>query len=397
MKYMPNRDLDAVEVERLNDPFYIKFLDLLIMPPLFLLFFFVFFIRDLPDEYSIVNVWYKKTDVANEYEHDSVISVKGEFAINYVSRNERFVHYFNSDGSTRFFTNLSREEFAACGYSNFVLYRKQGVRKIDHLVRFFDRDGNERWQYDTYNYPQMSARGSMIALHSSENMTFRFLDANMNASARGYEAGDYIVDSAFARDTDDFIASYINGNVMYVYRTGEIGFSSATLPSKRNIAKAAGISERGSFVAVLSGIDPEYLSVYSSDGKLQWYTKTGLSRRKRVDVYLNEKENLLVFLRDYGIAFRKLDSGKIIEYLSFDGYGMEYASYMKADVREKIALLAFSKNGETQVTLFDIKKGKPLWEKRINEHVYNVAISSEGNEFLIVTPSTIYCYARTLL
>lgn len=387
-----------MHIERLDEPFIIKYIAVFVAIILFALNFFIFQVDDIKKEYRTANVWMKKTHEKDGVKKDKRININWTFPINYVYENEQYLHYFNELGETTFLTNLTDNQMISAGRSNFALYYKMGVRKHEREVIYFNSSGVKLWvKEDIAKYPNLSPSGKMIAFHSSDNMTFILSDSDKNDLTPIMQAGDLITAYDFAEDTGDFSAGYINGYLLSCLRTGKRAFRMPMLTSRINVIKSVALSEKGSFIATIHGIDPEILSVYNSEGSLQWYRQLPFSRRHHVSMQISEKHKLLVFLKPYSVGIHDLTTGRIIYNFRFDEFGIEYPSYMKSDIYENKVLASLSKEGESFVFLLDINKKRIMWKNSYDEWMYNAVFSDSGDELLLVARDQIYSYARVEL
>ncbi|MEK6795459.1 MAG: hypothetical protein AABZ39_11815 [Spirochaetota bacterium] len=380
------------EITRFHDPFYITYLGHMLGVAAFLLSLFIFFTGTLGDEYRIVNAWTKSASDRNYLERDTSVSITGDMHVNHITLGEQFVHYFEKNGATTYFMKLGRNDFAACGRDNFIIYNRYGDK-----ISCYDITGRLRWMRETKTYPEFAAAAGSIALHTSEHMSFSLIDDNNNDVSQQIRAGEFITDSGFARHTGDYAAGYINGQFCYIYRTGKMSFLTSSILSTRNVVKAIALSEYGSFVGVISGLFPEYISVYTAEGRLVWYKKTDLMRRRTVSLTLNETANALITLRDYGIAVYGLKNGHVRYYLPLNDAGMEFATYMKADISGNNALASVCREGSSRIFLIDYKQQYVAWKNTIDTWTYDVGFSSRGDEFVVTTDKFIYCYKRLQL
>ncbi|MBI4976217.1 MAG: hypothetical protein HZC28_01980 [Spirochaetes bacterium] len=381
-----------IEVTRFREPFYILYLEVIVGVVGFLLLFFVFLTHSIDEEFRMVSAWTKTASGGNQMERDENITVKGDFYINRITLREQFVHYFEKNGDTTLFLNLRRGEFATCGRDSFIVYERYGEK-----ITCYGLDRRPMWVRETKTYPDFAPAASVIVLRTSENMSFSLLDNNNNELSTPVRAGEFITDSGFSRYTGDFAAGYINGQFCYVYRTGKMSFLTSAILSEKNVVKGIALSEYGNFVGVVSGLRPEYISVYSAAGKLRWYKPTGQARRRASSIVMSEKYNTMLTLTDYGVLFYDLASGAVKAQYQFNDAAMEFSSYMKADVFGQFAFVGIAKQGLSRILLIDHKNNNILWQTTFDSWVYDVAFSSRGDEYLVTTDKFIYCYKRIQL
>ena len=201
-------------------------------------------------------------------------------------------------------------------------------------------------------------------------------DYDNNPLSEHIQYGEIITDGAFASYTGDYISGFSSGDIAYINRNGEMDFSISTILSEINIVKSVALSEYGSFALSISGIRPEYITLYDSKGKSLWYLDTTLNRRKHVSSYVNGKE---------------------INRINIEKYNMLNAVNMKLNAETNSTIMSVSKGGNSEVLIYDNKLEEVIFEKNIDAWVYYVDISTEYNEYMIVSDKMIYAYKRVKL
>lgn len=387
-----------VQKIRLNEPFYRTYLDYIVAVVFFLLGYFVFFTNQLVEEHNILNVWFKPADDGEHVFRDNNLKVRGTFHVNNIALNGRYIHYFDKNGNTTVFVKLDYDDRVTAGASNFIIYPKV-LRMTDRIgMRVYKAEGAEEiWATRTRNYPEISPKGDRATLHSSENRVVTLIDMNNNALSEPVTAGEYITSSAFAKETSDYVAGFINGYFTYMYRTGKVSFQYSAIQSEINVVKGVGISEKGSFIAVLSGLRPEYISVYTAEGKILWYKKMDDMRRSHVDITLSERGNTLVTHTYEALRFYRVLTDNMFYEVKLEPYKMTYPSSMKADIYANLTLVSLAKEGRSVALLIDTARKETLWQGSFDGWTYNVSISSTGSEFLITTDKYLYCFRDVVL
>ncbi len=314
-------------------------------------------------EYTMVNVWIKEAQVYGEPFSDPSVEIEGEFLLDFFTIAGKFIHYFDKNGFSVSYRTLNRNQMASVNNNNYIVYTK-----FANDVRSFDKFGRILWSTNTSAYPRAAGFANIISLYSSENSSFTLIDWNNNMLTDGSKRfGEYITDSVFSKETGDFIAGYINGNIAVYYRTGQLAFDVIPIISRINVCKGVAITEKGSFIASVTGIDDEYLSVYDSFGTLMWNTNTYGDSRKNIYLGMSQYSMALAMLGDNKIDIYNIIDAHFIDSIDLEKYNIGDIKYMKFDSTSDNIMFALSSSDKSIILLYDIKSKNIIWEHRIDE------------------------------
>lgn len=391
---MQEKEKLIIEPENIHkiEPFFIKYLTAISSVIFVASFIFFFGTNRLNEEYNIMNIWSKSIFSVETPSIDNNFNIEGDFKHNFFSTPERMIHYFNKNGATIYYTNLSRGELASLNNENFIVYKRYG-----NYIDAYNNNGLILWRTNTSIYPEMSPYANRTIYHSSDNSKIRMFDFDNNPLSFQIQYGEIVTDGAFALNTGDYIAGFSSGDIAYINRNGSLGFAISSVLSEINIIKSVAISEYGSFALSISGIRPEYISLYDSKGGTLWYLETGLNRRKHVSAYVSEKSMTAFMLSDRDIILYNLNNGKEKDRINIEKYNMQNAVNMKLNCETNTTIMSLSKDGKSIVIIYDNKLKEIIYENRIDGWVYYLDISSEQNEYMIVSDKNIYTYKRVRL
>lgn len=387
-------DFKTIDVKNIHnaEPFVIRYLTLISAFILVLLFIFIFGTNRLNEEYNIINVWNKEISSTLDPVNDNNYSIEGTFKHNFFSKPEGIIHYFDSKGRTFYYTNLSLGELASLNNGYFIKYKRYG-----NVIECYNNSGDILWRTNTSVYPEISPYANRSIYHSSDNSKVQMFDYDNNPLSEHIQYGEIITDGAFALYTGDYISGFSSGDIAYINRNGKVDYSISTILSEINIVKSVALSEYGSFALSISGIRPEYITLYDSKGKSLWYLDTTLNRRKHVSSYVSEKSMRAFMLADRDIIIYSLNNGKEINRINIEKYNMLNAVNMKLNAETNSTIMSVSKSGNSEVLIYDNKLEEVIFEKSIDAWVYYVDISTEYNEYMIVSDKMIYAYKRVKL
>ena len=383
-----------IEKENIHkiEPFFIKYLTIISSIIFILLFIFLFGKNRLNEEYNIINIWNKSNYNYEMPSHDNNFNIEGEFNHNFFTKSESMIHYFNKDGITTFYTNLQRGELASLNNEIFIIYKRYG-----NYIDAYNNNGLILWRTNTSIYPEMSPYANRIIYHSSDNSKIQMFDFDNNSLSSHIQYGEIVTDGAFALNTGDYIAGFSSGDIAYINRNGTLDFAISSILSEINIIKSVAISEYGSFALSISGIRAEYISLYNSKGGTLWYLDTGLNRRRHVSAYVSEKSMTAFMLSDRNIILYNLNNGKEKDRINIEKYNMQNAINMKLNSETNTTIMSVSKEGKSAVIIYDNKLKEIIYENFIDGWIYHLDISSEKNEYMIVSDKNIYTYKRVKL
>ena len=356
------------------------------------MFIFLFGKNRLNEEYNIINIWNKSNYNYEMPSHDNNFNIEGEFNHNFFTKSESMIHYFNKDGITTFYTNLQRGELASLNNEIFIIYKRYG-----NYIDAYNNNGLILWKTNTSIYPEISPYANRIIYHSSDNSKIQMFDFDNNYLSSHIQYGEIVTDGAFAKNTGDYIAGFSSGDIAYINRNGTLDFAISSILSEINIIKSVAISEYGSFALSISGIRAEYISLYNSKGGTLWYLDTGLNRRKHVSAYVSEKSMTAFMLSDRNIILYNLNNGKEKDRINIEKYNMQNAINMKLNSETNTTIMSVSKEGKSAVIIYDNKLKEIIYENFIDGWIYYLDISSEKNEYMIVSDKNIYTYKRVKL
>ena len=387
-------DFKTIDVKNIHnaEPFVIRYLTLISAFILVLLFIFIFGTNRLNEEYNIINIWNKEVSSTLDPVNDNNYNIEGVFKHNFFSKPEGIIHYFDSKGKTFYYTNLSLGELASLNNGYFIKYKRYG-----NVIECYNSSGEILWRTNTSVYPEISPYANRSIYHSSDNSKVQMFDYDNNPLSKHIQYGEIITDGAFASYTGDYISGFSSGDIAYINRNGEMDFSISTILSEINIVKSVALSEYGSFALSISGIRPEYITLYDSKGKSLWYLDTTLNRRKHVSSYVSEKSMRAFMLADRDIIIYSLNNGKEINRINIEKYNMLNAVNMKLNAETNSTIMSVSKGENSEVLIYDNKLEEVIFEKNIDAWVYYVDISTEYNEYMIVSDKMIYAYKRVKL
>ena len=383
-----------IEKENIHkiEPFFIKYLTIISSIIFILLFIFLFGKNRLNEEYNIINIWNKSNYNYEMPSHDNNFNIEGEFNHNFFTKSESMIHYFNKNGITTFYTNLQRGELASLNNEIFIIYKRYG-----NYIDAYNNNGLILWKTNTSIYPEISPYANRIIYHSSDNSKIQMFDFDNNYLSSHIQYGEIVTDGAFAKNTGDYIAGFSSGDIAYINRNGSLGFAISSILSEINIIKSVAISEYGSFALSISGIRAEYISLYNSKGGTLWYLDTGLNRRRHVSAYVSEKSMTAFMLSDRNIILYNLNNGKEKDRINIEKYNMQNAINMKLNSETNTTIMSVSKEGKSAVIIYDNKLKEIIYENFIDGWIYHLDISSEKNEYMIVSDKNIYTYKRIKL
>ena len=239
---MEIKEKSIIELENIHkiEPFFIRYLNIIIFIILIISFIFFFGTNRLSEEYNTINIWYKESDSIYPAFHDSNFNIDGIFKHNFFSKPEGIIHYFDINGNTTYNTNLSRGELVAMNNGNFIVYKRYGS-----YIDAYDNVGTIIWRTNTSIYPEISPYTHRTIYHSSDNSKIQMFDFNNNPLSRYIQYGEIVTDGAFAINTGDYIAGFSSGDIAYINRNGNLDFAISTILSEINIVKSVAISEYG--------------------------------------------------------------------------------------------------------------------------------------------------------
>ncbi len=374
------------------EPFFIKYLTLIVTITMVLLFIFVFGTNRLSEEYNTVNIWNKAVNSIASPDYDSDYSIEGVFRHNFFTKPYGFVHYFDNNGRTTYYTNLPRGTLASVNNKNFIIYRRYGT-----FIEAFNNNGLIIWRTNTSIYPELASYTNRSVYHSSDNSKIQMFDFNNNPLSTHIQFGEIITDGAFAVNTGDYIAGFSSGDIAYIDRNGNLDFSISSILSEVNIVKSVAISEYGSFVASISGIRPEYLTLYDAKGNTIWYLDTKLNRRRNVSIFVSEKSSTVFMLSERDIILYGLNRPREIDRINLERYNIVNPVNMKLVSENDTSIISVSKDSRSVILIYDNKDKKVVFEHFVEGWVYYLDISTTKNEYMIVTDKMIYTYKRVKL
>ena len=391
---MQIKEKSIIELENIHkiEPFFIRYLTIISSVVLMISFIFFFGTNRLNEEYNTVNVWNKAPESIEAPSHDDNFNIDGIFKQNFFTKPEGIVHYFDFNGDTIYSTNLARGELATANNQNFIIYKRYG-----NYIDAYNNMGIIIWRTNTSIYPEIAPYAERIIYHSSDNSKIQMFDFNNNPLSRHIQYGEIITDGAFALNTGDYIAGFSSGDIAYINRNGNLSFAISTILSEINIVKSVAISEYGSFAMSVSGIRPEYITLYDANGSTMWYLETGLNRRRHVSSYVSEKSMTAFMLADRDIILYTLNKGKEIDRINLEKYNMMNAVNMKLNSETNSTIMSVSKDAKSVVLIYDNNAKEIVFEKYLDGWVYNLDISSLENEYMIVSDKMIYTYKRVKL
>ena len=391
---MQINEKSIIELENIHkiEPLFIRYLTIITAVVLIILFIFFFGTNRLNEEYNTVNVWNKETTSIEPPSHDDNFNIDGIFKHNFFTKPEGIVHYFDFNGYTIYSTNLMRGELASANNQNFIIYKRYG-----NYIDAYNNMGIIIWRTNTSIYPEMAPYAERIVYHSSDNSKIQMFDFNNNPLSKHIQYGEIITDGAFALNTGDYIAGFSSGDIAYINRNGNLSFAISTILSEINIVKSVAISEYGSFALSVSGIRPEYMTLYDANGSTMWYLDTGLNRRRHVSSYVSEKSMFAYMLADRDIVLYTLNKGKEIDRINLEKYNMQNAINMKLNSETNSTIMSVSKDAKSVVLIYDNNLKEIVFEKYLDGWVYNLDISNLENEYMIVSDKMIYTYKRVKL
>ncbi len=213
--------------------------------------------------------------------------------------------YYNKAGEISYQLNLDNNNFFSASDEYYVLYQKVGDK-----IEFYDKLGDKKWSLNTFSYPYLSPLNNLILLMSTDNSTISFYDINKNLLLDKSYLGSLITDFQFSHFDGSLFLGTIEGRLYYYNYLGELKFFEKLENSRFNYIKTVAASKNGNYLLSISGLQPEYLTLFNKNGIVVWQKKTLVERRKKSFPYIDESNSKLYDIRNNHIHILNLENGE---------------------------------------------------------------------------------------
>jgi len=337
-------------------------------------------------------LWYKDVYGQLPSDKDTRITEFPQFRNKYYYFGNN-IFYFDDRGDITHRVKLESGILASMSKLRYVLYQKVGKQ-----ISLYSRSGYKLWVMDTYAYPFLSETGNRFLLLSTDNTSISLYDQNKNNIIPKRFISSMILDFTFCHFNDNLLIGTSEGVIHYYSYNGERIAKTQIKGSKYNYIKSVSISYHGKYLACLSGLYPEMLSVFNHDGKLLWQKPMDINRRRRVSIYLDEINQLSFVQGSSGIIVSSLKNGRNLFELNLSYFNFDKIFYVKYHSSKNYILCLVTTNDDN-IALFINKKGDILWKKIFTDRyfLYGELSKEHPYVFLIQTSQAIYCYALNFL
>ena len=173
----------------------------------------------------------------------------------YVSDKE--IGYFNISNSTMVYKQQAEgDNFIAGNALGYAVYSKYG-----DTVSLFTNKGIKITDIKTTGYPFISEKYPIIYSLKSNGSGFTSNLFTGDTLIKEYSSNSMITSIS----TDKFFntaVSFSDGKALLINKDGIVTLNTENLLSKVNVAKAVAIDDSGTYFSVITGIEPEIITVY---------------------------------------------------------------------------------------------------------------------------------------
>ncbi|MBN8218549.1 MAG: WD40 repeat domain-containing protein [Spirochaetes bacterium] len=353
-----------------------------------LLAWFVYFVA-LPDRFAKVPytrlLWHHDLNGPDLSTRDVDLSDFPDFKTRHFHfRTNLF--YFDRTGDTRFRLAFDPLSFCSASSRNYITYSKVG--KISTL---YSDAGERQWQLDSYGYPILSPSGNRFFVLSSDAQSATLWDINRTVLASNVFLGSLVTDWQYCGFNDDLVLGTLDGDVWVFDYRGRLTFREKPGESRTHYIKSVSVSAKGAWVATLSGLDPERLTLWNRDGVRQWSLDTGYGRRERQSIFLDEENGVLLEQVPGGIRVRALQNGRTRYVYALGAPGSRLDYFTAASVPGSILVAAVGPESRTALNLS--ATGAVIWKREIQDrHISAVELNPDRRHVMIVGNETVYVF-----
>lgn len=351
----------------------------------------IFFSNILPQNVHIPFVslnWYRNVNnPIDNLKHHHSVDFKRNF---YVYKNTFF--YYNQNGETLHYLKIPPNISATPSNNSYFLRHKVGEQ-----ITFYKNNGEILWRLDTFSIPILSPSGKFFALLSTDQSAVSYYNRERAPLLKESFAGSLVLDYAFVPFNDQFYFGTEDGSIKGINNQGKMTFEKTLSSSRYNYIKGLSTSEDGQFISAVHGLEPEYISLFSKEGDELWSKPTDAENIRRVDVYIDPINDLVVEKQSKEIVFRRLSNGNVKHQLTLSSLigeneaKNESIKYMKASFQKNMILLGLRSNRQGIILLLD-KNFKILWKKELQDQFPLYVEVNPNNDILIQTSDFIYVY-----
>jgi hypothetical protein len=209
----------------------------------------------------------------------------------------------------------------------FLIFSKTGD-KID----IYNTKGEKTAEVNTYGYPYISSELPVFYVLKTNGMGFSLYSAKGEKLIKEINFTSMITSIS----TDKFISSLVStvdGKTFLYSSKGENLDEKSSADARISIAKSNYLDHEGRFMAVCSGIDPEYIELYDKAGSVQLMKfKTDTNFRYRTFLKINNDT----------VYFEGKDEIKYYDYKNRKKGALDFTG--------QINEIAFSKNGDILIS-----------------------------------------------
>ena len=314
----------------------------------------------------------------------------------YNSRNfstEKSVAYLNEQGEVIHHLKVDNQKLISSGTLNYIIFNKVGEN-----ISLFNYQGIKSWSLPTYTYPVISPRGNRILLISTNNASISIYDQNRNQIVPETFLESLLTDFAFCKYSEDIVLGTIKGKIFYYNYSGQLIMSHQIKDTgKYSFIKSIEVSYFGAYVAVLSGLYPETLTLLNRNGKVIWKQTTNKNRNRKNYMFIDEKNGFLFETTDDYLKILKLQTGELYQKLSIKNLETGNLLFSKFDSEQGILLVGINQEWKKTVLAISTKDFSVKWQKDFSDTLITkveINLQEEKNQyfFVIHTQKAVYSY-----
>ncbi|BBM89598.1 hypothetical protein COTS27_01304 [Spirochaetota bacterium] len=282
--------------------------------------------------------------------------------------------------------------------------------KVGNTIHLYESSGIKKWSLQTLGVPHISPKGNIIMIATTDNTSITLYNQAREILLPQTFISSFITDFSFSAENDALVLGTIEG-VSYYYKYLNDSLATWNIPQSRyTYIKSIEISKNANYIAILSGLEPERLTLYevTEQGTTQnttaplqpkisekWSILTDQATRKKNSMFIDEANEQLLDIRNQTLHIANLKNGKHLHQesmLSQEDHTIDYALF--SSVPGFYAVATYQKE-YTVLTVFTTQTHKPHWSYVYdNARPLNLEITLDNNYIAIMftTHTAIYRY-----
>ncbi len=352
------------------------------------------------------NIWYQDFFTSSQISRARSATTFTEFDYPYYNHKNTLA-YITAAGTISHFIRGDHKLIFSPSKKAYLSYNAIGSN-----ITFYDYTGRKKWSLLTPGYAHLSPQGSIVLVVSTDNSSITLYNQARERLLPKTYLGAYITDFQFAPYNDSLVLGTIEGTAYhYKYLSAEL--ETWEVPSSLyTYIKSIEISQNAQYIAILSGLQPERLTLYQTQEQtiplqtstptplntqltLLWSIETQQALRKKNSMFIDEANHQLLELRGQTLYILNLKTGAVMHTEQLSAAAQTPIVYTRFASLPGFYTVVSYQNNMTVLKLFNANSHILHWEQIFPDSIplsVELKAHNQALDLRLTTHTVVYYY-----